>query len=562
MERRQALLESGEEVSWDFTALPVQADFLTAPERYTMFSGAFACGKTTVLCAKIIGLLMGVHGNMGYMGRQDGKALSASTLQTLLEMLPSHYYTKNEQKGFLKIRAEYGGSKLFFGDFKDLNDLKNIPLGFFAIDQAEEVSEEVWKYLAGRLRRKVPILAENGKRQYIVQGDCIDWNIAHVTPCYAGDVKCRTCGHLLTRFTEQIDRKTGKRPWDLICYPQFGFAVCNPEGPSHWIYRYFSGLPGAKGQWSKGTRKDFKGFHADIYDGLSAGFIQEEYVTSLERLYEHTEHMRERYLLGHWVEAEGLVYPAWDTSVHALPRCAVNREGQPIFSVDAPAYEYIDHGLTAPTAVGWVVVETCRCGCDKLNYYVVAEHYEGHKTVSYHAQQMRNVRASLTHPVLGTYLDGQAFSKTLMGQKGTPKENELYSVADEYMEHGIYPVPNQKDWQAGYNRIGELLLPDPSHAHPVTGEPGAPHLFAFSHCTHFIDEICGYKWKKVRGHGSFREEPSDKDDHHMDGLNGLLTSRPSGSPASIHGGLEIAGPRDWEMELTLEESGMCSHMAL
>ena len=54
-------------------------------------------------------------------------------------------------------------------------------------------------------------------------------------------------------------------------------------------------------------------------------------------------------------------------------------------------------------------------------------------------------------------------SKTLMGQKGTPREDELYSVADEYYDNDIAVLPNQKDWDAGYNRISEMLIIDEDH---------------------------------------------------------------------------------------------------
>jgi hypothetical protein len=82
-------------------------------------------------------------------------------------MLPKSWIKRhNEAKGFIQLKAEVGGSKLIYGDFKDLNDLKNMPLGFFAIDQMEEVPQSVFDYLVGRIqtadtntcRRAPPIL--------------------------------------------------------------------------------------------------------------------------------------------------------------------------------------------------------------------------------------------------------------------------------------------------------------------------------------------------------------------------------------------------------------------
>ena len=568
LDRITALRESGEEIDWDFGKLPQQLEYLNSPARFTVFSGGFACGKTTVLVAKLISLLLGVPGNMGYLGRLDGKALRATTLQTLYEMLPERYYTKNEQLGFLKIKPEHGGSKLLFGDFKDLHDLKNIPLGFYAIDQMEEVPWEVWEYLVGRLRRKVPVITADGLRQYLVIGACSSTGSRHLG--YLGLDACVLCGEKLPEFDEHLPHKQKGvldekriRPWDLIVYPNYGFGVCNPEGPSHWIFKNFPGLPGAHEVVSGPGLKGYESWHATAYDGLEAGFTREDYLEGMENAYAGNPLMQARYLHGIWIEAEGRVYPGWDSRSHVLPMRSLRYDGQPIIQPEWPIAEYIDHGLTKPTAVGFVSIqEECDCGCGKPNYFLVDEHYEGNRTVSYHSAIIKQKRVNLPGYVSITYLDSQAFSRTLMGSRGTPREDQLYSVADEYVENGIYIVPNQKDWDAGYNRVTEVFQYDPNHVHPITGEKGAPHFFAFNNCPHFISEAESYRWKKVRTGASFKEEPQDDNDHHMDGLNGMLTSRPGGRP-SVVGGITFSNPNPtWLEELERETVGSLSHMGL
>lgn len=550
----QALAESGEQTQWDWSKLKQQEDFITSTAKLTMFSGGFGTGKTTVLCAKVILLLL-IPNNLGYLGRLDGKALRASTMQSLYDMLPKDCLAKhNDQKGFLQLRPEFGGGKLIYGDFKDLNDLKNIPLGFFAMDQAEEIPQEVWDYLVGRLRRVTPVLAE-GQRQYWVTGAC-QGQARHYA--LRSDTHCRVCSKSLPPFDETRQTVAEPPPWDLICYNNYGFGVCNPEGPSHWIFKYFPGLPGQYGLSGPG-QEGYKAFHATCWDGLKAGFTRYDYVQEMERLYRKVPLMWDRYLEGKWVEAEGMVYPAWNREKSIVHRHTLRHDGSPLVSPEADLFEYIDHGLTAETAVGWVAIEPCTCGCERLNYFLVDEHYEGNKVVSYHAAQMKQHRERIPYKLSATYLDSAAFSKTLMGQKGTPREDELYSVADEYMDNQIYPVPNQKDWDAGYNRINELLIDDPNHIHPVTGKQGAPHFYVYNHCAHFISEIESYKWKKVRnvvGGSRVSEEPQDGHDHHMDGLNGLLTSRP----------LEYSQPQSedetpaWLRQMELELDASPSHM--
>ena len=555
----QALNEAGESSAWLWDKLPAQEAFLTAPEPFTCFSGGFGSGKTTALCAKVILLMTAIPNNLGYLGRLDGKSLRHSTLLSLLDMLPKEYIRKhNEQNGFIQLHHEVGGSKLVYGDFKDINDLKNIPLGFFAIDQMEEVPSKVWEYLAGRIRRRTPVLTDVGSQQYYVEGHC-PLNTTdplgrhYCTSAQVGSRTCALCHAPVPAYSVQTVGDAKLPPWDLIVYKRYGFGVCNPEGPSHWIYQTFGGLPGQHGT-SIGI-KDHRAFHATIYDGKRAGFIDGEYVSNLENIYKDKPTMWDRYMLGQWVEAEGLVYPGWTRLANVISSRAVRHiANEPILRPgQGYLFEYIDHGLTAATAVGWIYSERCDCGCKQTNFYLLDEHYEGGKVISYHAAQIKAHRQRLgNHPVQCTYLDSQAFSRTLMGAKGTPREDSLYSVADEYLDHGVSLVPNQKDWKVGYDRISELLLVDPHHVHPVTGARGAPHLLVADTCQHFIKEIETHKWKVVKNAlEPRRDEAADGNDHHMDGFNGFLASR----PAEI---VEYSAPA-LVYDLELELSGFASH---
>jgi hypothetical protein len=535
-----ALNEAGESAAWHWDKLPAQEQFLTAPEPFTCFSGGFGSGKTTALCAKIILLMTAIPNNLGYLGRLDGKSLRHSTLLSLLDMLPKEYIRKhNEQNGFIQLHNEVGGSKLVYGDFKDLNDLKNIPLGFYAIDQMEEVPSSVWEYLAGRIRRRTPVLLEGGARQYYVAGRCrknlVDAKGRHyATSAYVSTLRCALCREPLPPYSDQTAPGGEHPPWDLIVYKRYGFGVCNPEGPSHWIFKTFWDLPGSghtsTGKVDKKTGTKYRGFHASIYDGLHAGFIDSEYVGNLETLYADKPTMWDRYMLGTWIEAEGLVYPSWNRGLHTFDLQAPRATGEPVLRPGSGwLFEYIDHGLTAATAVGWLYTEPCDCGCGKTNFYLLDEHYEGGKVVSYHAAQIKAHRLRLEgFPIQATYLDSQAFSRTLMGGKGTPREDELYSIADEFLDNDISVVPNQKDWKVGHDKISGLLLTDPNHVHPISGHRGAPHLLVSRSVGAFIKEIETYKWKVVKGSVEPRkDEAVDGNDHHMDGLNGFLASRPA-----------------------------------
>jgi hypothetical protein len=528
-DRLATLLDREEEAPFDWNVNEAQRDFLLTTNTYSCLSGGFGTGKTTVLCEKVALLSMGIPNNLGYLGRLDGKALKQTTMVVLCDMLPRGSFTKNDQAGLLSFKPEYGGSKIVYGDFKDLGDLKNHPLGWFGFDQMEEIPEEVWNYLCGRLRRRTPILSENRQKQYRIKGVCPKAGNGGRHFAYPAGKICEWCKAELPPFDDKPPSAEEAAPWDLIIYRRYGFGVANPEDPQHWIFKDFPHLPGQHGM-SIG-KPDYAGFSATTYDGLRAGFTDPKYVKDLETRYKANQMMFDRYLLGKWVAAEGLVYPGWKREDNIIDPTAQRWDGQQIIPEGASAYEYIDHGLTSPTAVGWVVPVACECGCNQTDYFIIGEHYVGGRGVHYHASCIKSIRNQLGLPILGTFLDSQAFSNVQTRSSAelaaNPKLSELFSYADQYLDEEIFVLPNQKDWDAGYDRITELLATDPDHYHPITGVRGSPHLFVARHCGNFIREIESYKWKKVKASDEWKEEPVDKDDHLMDGLNGFLTTRPA-----------------------------------
>ena len=90
------------------------------------------------------------------------------------------------------------------------------------------------------------------------------------------------------------------------------------------------------------------------------------------------------------------------------------------------------------------------------------------------------------------------------------------------VEHGIVPVPGQKDWQTAVTRVVQHLNAD--------AYLKRPRLFVAAHCRNFIKEMLGYRWKKMRGitQRNAPDQPIDFNDHMVDGLCYLIASRPQG----------------------------------
>lgn len=94
-------------------------------------------------------------------------------------------------------------------------------------------------------------------------------------------------------------------------------GACNPAGPNHWLKRFID-----KGM-SDGSGIDMFCQRYTIYDNP---FLPDEYVKGLEAEYRGTVYF-DRYILGLWAKAEGLVYPNWQEAIedrydkHAYSYC-------------------------------------------------------------------------------------------------------------------------------------------------------------------------------------------------------------------------------------------------
>jgi len=128
---------------------PFQEGFLNTDARYPAFIAAWGTGKT--LFALLRGLrLSAIPNNLGLIVRKEFTDLRDSTIKDFED------YTG------LKLNSDKNvvlpnGSMIMFRHGKELDVLKNINLGWFLIEQAEEFdTAEQFQYLRGRLRRSVP----------------------------------------------------------------------------------------------------------------------------------------------------------------------------------------------------------------------------------------------------------------------------------------------------------------------------------------------------------------------------------------------------------------------
>lgn len=129
--------------------LPKQDDFTFSEAKYPAFIAGWGTGKS--MCALFRALLFAQEtpGNLGLICRREYTDLRDSTIKDF------ERYTGlkvNEQTKEVKLG---NGSVIMFRHAEELDTLKNINLGFFFLEQAEELpTSEQFFFLCGRLRRE------------------------------------------------------------------------------------------------------------------------------------------------------------------------------------------------------------------------------------------------------------------------------------------------------------------------------------------------------------------------------------------------------------------------
>jgi hypothetical protein len=151
-------------IEMSYRALPKQAEFHSSNAKYRFFGGGFGNGKTSGGVAEALALSIEYPGTVGVIMRKTRPELLATTMDTFWnggggdpesgdftgcpqELVRSH----NQSQSKITL---INGSVIFYWPLDDVKKLTNINLGWFLIDQAEEIGEDIFLMLKGRLRRK------------------------------------------------------------------------------------------------------------------------------------------------------------------------------------------------------------------------------------------------------------------------------------------------------------------------------------------------------------------------------------------------------------------------
>ncbi len=220
-------------------------------------------------------------------------------------------------------------------------------------------------------------------------------------------------------------------------------------------------------------------------------YLDKDEVTALTESLSEDQLESRRY--GRFKSSSGLVYPEFDENVHVLKvPFNVPKEWQDNISIDP--------GLNNPLSAHWYAVDF------DDNVYVVAEHFEAGKDVSYHAEKIYQISDSLgwkrsANGKLNALIDSAANQRTLSSSK---------SVSELFYDFGINVNTRvDKDLFSGIQRVKQYLK----------CVNGRPKIYIFPTCVNLIRELKSYRW-------GADDVPKKTDDHALDELRYYLMSKP------------------------------------
>lgn len=243
----------------------------------------------------------------------------------------------------------------------------------------------------------------------------------------------------------------------------------NPDSPLHWIYNDMIKAGGASVYYS--------GARDNPYNPMA-------YLVALEKM---TGVMRDRLVLGKWVQAEGAVYGDFDPAIHVIDR------GQcPEFVRRIRA---IDFGYTNPFVCQWWGIDSD----DRM--YLYREIYKTRQLVEDLAPQI--IRLSEDEDIEATVADHDAEDRATLER------------------HGISTIPAEKDVTPGIQAVQARLTKQADGKPRLYIVRGAlvevdPLLEDAKKPTCTLDEFPGYSWPKAQDGKPIKEAPIKIDDHGMD----------------------------------------------
>lgn len=120
--------------------------------KFGAYIGGIGSGKSVIGCAAIRDMAIRESGDY-LVCRQFMPELKMTTWKTLIDMIPPELIIEHRiADSMLKVKAMNGVSNIYARPLEDWNKMRSLNLNAFLIDEANQVTEEAFLLLQGRLR--------------------------------------------------------------------------------------------------------------------------------------------------------------------------------------------------------------------------------------------------------------------------------------------------------------------------------------------------------------------------------------------------------------------------
>ena len=227
----------------------------TQPWRYRYWQGGFGARKSTTLCAAVIELCMLFPKNRWLIGRKNFTDLEKTTMKTFFMICPREIIKNYNQTKH--VVTFVNDSEIVFAGCEDWEAFKSLELGGFALDEANQLEENLFLLLTSRIINRLP------------------------------DIPTHYC---------------------------FGLLASNPPTSDHWLHKKFIK------EKDPMFKQFFSSTRENIEDSTSEeerqGWI--DYVENLERVYAHDPQLVDVVIDGKYGFAMGSkrVYPEFNPQIH------------------------------------------------------------------------------------------------------------------------------------------------------------------------------------------------------------------------------------------------------
>jgi len=298
-----------------------------------------------------------------------------------------------------------------------------------------------------------------------------------------------------------IQDRLGRRPIPGKCIRQralFTANVCHT-----WVFRRM-----VRGVIDENESKDQYFFvHANMEDNLA---ISEDFV---RRRRGRSDAMQRAE--SDWEFVQGLVYGEFDPTVHILRHRDISVKQSWL------VHRSIDLGYAShPFACIWGALD------QDGNMFILREAERYHAVPQERTEEIISGDVALTEEVALRLQIAPVDTLGMIGRCYGPPDANIESQESgksiaELMRRdpvtgksGVYvePVAIKRVSQLGVEQSGidnirQLLVPDPDHRHPITGELNAPHLYISDKCPRLIAQLSGLMYKPFPNNDEVNKEP-------------------------------------------------------